>query len=1472
MIKRLLKIVRGVVITLVVVYGLAVALLSLPWVQHHVSVAVERELSRMLDTRVAIGHITFGYPNRVIMDDVEMDDREGNELMKAARMAVRFEWMPLLRHGRISMHTVQLFGLHAHISRPTPDEELNMQFLIDALASKDTTAKTPLDLRINSLLVRRCHVKYDVKSEAQTPGVWNPHHLSVNNINATIALKALNADSINAQVKRLDLNEQSGFRLEGLEMRLLANRHHVRLEDFDMQLSKSRIRFDAISAVFPTTDGSEPFIIEGRTENSYLTPSDVASLVPALQHFDETLHLSASIRGKGRQWQSPSLRMYTQKRQVTMELDGVALHLPADTTERAYVKAEVKHLQVTPEGIPLLWHNLQGDDIPVPEMLTNVQHVLFDGDVEGTIDDLRTRGHLATGIGEVVADARLHTSGERVLTCEGYVKSDSLDMHTLLGNEQKLGVVAMNLEFKGQQAPHVPANLYLKGDIPTLHYSGYEYRHIELDGLFKENSFDGLLALSDPNVALQMDGHFSINGGIPTFDLMTRIDHFRPHDLKLTTQREGYEYAAVLKAHFSGNNINNFEGSLSVDSLWAHLPNDTFFMPQFAIRAENIGEGERLMTIASEAVQARIEGRYSYKTLPNSFGQIVAQYLPSVFEKAPTKRDEADNEFTFDIRLTDSKLYPYVIGLPLKIHPAATMKGFISNKDERVEIACDVPNLTYNDEEYEIGKIRCYNSPDNIMANFSIAKHMATGSRVALMVDAQATNDTLNATLSWGNDSPNTYAGNIDIETFFGKTSGKNTPLKAEVNIKSSEIIINDTVWDVAASTVRLDSGYVDIQGLGIRHGNQFLSVNGRLTDKASDSLIVDLSRMSVEYILDVVRFKAVKFSGLATGKVRVDGVLGDMQAHTDLHVEDFRFNHGLMGDMDVNARWDDEVGVVLDADIREADSVAHTTVEGFISPQQKGLDLQIGAHNTSLAFLNSFIGGIFADVTGRATGDVRLHGSFKELNLEGKAIASASLKPHILNTPFRIMNDSVILTTEAIEFPNVKAFDPDGNPVRLNGELSHHHLKDMGYDFNINIDRACFYDTDDFGGMPFYGKIYGSGDVHLYGGGNMLNVDGNVTTERGTLFVFNMSEPDALTDNHFITFIDRTPRPQHVVVDNLRLFQRTQDTADEEGTPLQVAINANIDATTDADVRVIMNMRTGEHIAANGEGNIQVAFTNENTTLRGNYVIGSGQYKMLIQDVIHKDFQLQQGSEVVFTGNGGEAELNLKAVHTVNSASLSDLVPDATFNQNTVKVNCVINMSGNLDNPTLDFDLELPTVNEEERQLVRSAISTDEQMRRQIIYLLVVGKFYTYDYSAPEDRQSSDAMTSLLSSTLSGQLNNLLAQALNVSNWNFSSNFSTGQEGWSDLEVEGILSGRLLDNRLLINGNFGYRENEMRNSNFVGDLDLQYLFTENLRFKAYNMTNDRYFAKQTFNTQGIGFIFKREFDNWRNFFKLRKK
>ena len=327
----------------------------------------------------------------------------------------------------------------------------------------------------------------------------------------------------------------------------------------------------------------------------------------------------------------------------------------------------------------------------------------------------------------------------------------------------------------------------------------------------------------------------------------------------------------------------------------------------------------------------------------------------------------------------------------------------------------------------------------------------------------------------------------------------------------------------------------------------------------------------------------------------------------------------------------------------------------------------------------------------------------------------------------------------------------------------------------------------------------------------------------------------------------------------------------------MDLYINMMVDATPDAQMKVIMDPVTGDHIAARGNGNLQVNYYNKGSfRMFGNYIIDQGVYKLSMQEVIRKDFALQEGGTISFSGDPYHANLDLQAVYTVNSVSLSDLSTDATLNKSTVKVNCIMNLTGSLANPSINFDLDLPAVSEEDRELVRSATSTEEQMNTQIIYLLTIGKFYTVDYGNNANR-SSNATSSLAFNTLSGQLNNMLSQWTENKNWNIGANLSTGQEGWSDVEAEAILSGRLLNNRLLINGNFGYRENVLANTNFVGDFEAIWLLTKNgdFRIRGYNQTNDRYFTKSTLTTQGIGFIYKKDFDKWselfRWFFKNRK-
>ena len=144
----------------------------------------------------------MGLLNRIIVEDVLLEDRRGREMLKVARLSAKFEILPLLK-GKITITSVQLFGFSANMERETPQSPPNYQFVLDAFASKDTVKKeNSLDLRINSILIRRGRMSYHVLSEEETPGKFNAKHIQLQNIIANISLKALSKDSLNLGIKR----------------------------------------------------------------------------------------------------------------------------------------------------------------------------------------------------------------------------------------------------------------------------------------------------------------------------------------------------------------------------------------------------------------------------------------------------------------------------------------------------------------------------------------------------------------------------------------------------------------------------------------------------------------------------------------------------------------------------------------------------------------------------------------------------------------------------------------------------------------------------------------------------------------------------------------------------------------------------------------------------------------------------------------------------------------------------------------------------------------------------------------------------------------------------------------------------------------------------------------------------------------------------------------------------------------------
>lgn len=1453
--------------TLLGVYLGIIVLLNIPYVQGKLSVFVAKELKTILNTEVSVGRIDMGLLNRIIVEDVQLHDRRNEELLKVTRLSARFEFLPLLK-GKVTISSVQLFGFTVNMNRETPESVPNFQFVLDAFASKDTVkTESNLDLRINSVLIRRGRIAYDVLSEPETPGKFNANHLSIRNLAATLSLKALRSDSLNAAIRRISFDEQSGFSLQKMSVKVTANNHRLDIKDFGVELAHTTLKVDSLTLKYDSLP-ELPKMAENVTYDGSLKAmvvlKDIAPFVPALSRFEEPLDLRMEFSGHGQNLDCPSLRLTNNHGLMIM---GETALSNWDAGMDMYIYGKLANLTMNKEGMDFLMTNLTGK---VPPIVQRLEYVRFNGEAAGYLHDLTVTGLFHTGVGAVKADVMMSIDEEsKSRTSSGNVASEGLDLGKLLNQEKKLGLVDFNVKLKGfNYKNHYPES-YIKGVVSSFEYSQYQYENIMLDGVYKDGGFNGKLSMDDENGSVQIDGNFNIAKEVPDFNLKAAIRNLRPHDLHLSDKYEDADISLNLMADFTGKSIDDMNGRISLDSLQLNAPDGgDYFLDNLTITAGQVSEGKELR-VNSSFMTAVVRGEYSHHTIPASVIQTVQRYIPSLLSIKDNMPDPHNN-FKFDIRLESAEVFSKLFQIPLELHLPVSIGGYFNDGEEKLHVEGYFPDFKYNGTHYDSGVLLCENPSDQFKCSLRGAMLMKSGAMLNLSVEANAKDDRLETTVNWGNNTNVTYGGKFAANTRFFKTEGSRPILQADIDILPTRVVLNDTVWNIHPSHIAVDSGRVFIDNFLFEHKDQYLRVDGRLTPKETDSCRVDLKNIKLDYVLDIVQFDDVLFGGLVTGKVDLKSVMKDPVMQTRLNVHNFSLNHSLLGEADITGVWDKELGGVrLDAKIAEQ-GISATHVTGYVSPKLKGLDLLIHADSTNVGFLQPFIDGIFSDINGRVNGHVRLYGDFKHLDLEGEVRAKMDAKIDVLNTYFQIRDDSIHISSGSLDFRNVRVYDREGHDGLVNGYLHHTKLKNLMYHFNIHGNNLLMYDTREAGEMPFYGRVYGTGNVVLNGGNNAMTVDASLTTGNNTSFTYITGVTTEAASNQFITFVDKTPKRIHDNVEtNLYHHSNVQKDKEEEGPPMDLRINTLIDATPSATMKIIMDPVAGDNITATGNGNLQVNYFNKGDfRMFGRYVIDQGLYKLSMQEVIRKDFTLQSGGTVTFTGDPYQANLDVQAVYTVNSASLSDLVADPSRNQGTIKVNCLMNLTGSLSNPDIKFDLELPTVREEDRELVRSVTSTEEQMNTQIIYLLGIGKFYTYDYT--NNDQSSNAASSLAFSTLSGQLNNMLSQWMDNKNWNIGANLSTGEKGWTDVEAEAMLSGRLLNNRLMINGNFGYKENVMANTNFVGDFEAIWLLTKNgdFRLRGYNQTNDRYFTKSTLTTQGVGIMYKKDFNKWDDLFR----
>lgn len=1471
--KRLRKIIRLLVGIILSAYLLLLILVKFSPMQQLLTQAVAEALEERLGTEVRVGELEVGLFNRVLLHDIYVSDRSRRPMLQAklatAKLSLRSLFQP-----QLVLRSISLLDAHIHLYKASPDAPLNCQFVIDAFSSKDTHKPSALNLRIGSLILRRVNVSYDESYKPASPGRFNPAHLHITGLNANISLREISLRQLRLRIRSLAFTEQSGLQLENLSLYIEATRTAALIHHLDLRTAASHIRLKDIRATYDVRRSFHDLLptlsFDGEINKALLSSEDFRPFIkfPAQAHL--AVSLSARLSVSPRRLRLDGLQITEAGNRLSMT-GNLSISRSQDKLQSITLRKGQLHIS------PDLSRNLVSWATPDTSLVRMAERA---GELSATIEGIYARQEgdahlrLTSAVGNF--EGYILWKGEKLRT--GFSLT-SASPAAFLGKPRLPESVNIHGQATLQFARHKVSHAAGSVTIPRLVWNGRTLGSINLVGSWQDGKIQAQVGSTDPAARLQARTTAAFVGKrCEQLSLQAHIEDFRPTLLGLSSPYGAASFGGTIEADLTRRPSGSPRGHVSLSRFrMTDSPRGDYELQNLEARFTDGQDGGDHLRLQSDFLDADIDGPLSPALFLASGKSLLARALPGLVNTGK-RNAPAGKRWTFRTTLKRTDVIEKMLAADFTLQSPLHLDGMLDGGAGRSSLQLWTDGFAYAGQGF--GRTTLYLTGAGDRYNCLTQTHrQIAGKDISLAARFQTADSSLVSDISWDGNTPKRYNGQFKSTTRFLPSSGGGTSFA--MHIHPSQFFLADTLWHIASGNLSLHGKQLTIRGVNVGHADQSLAIDGRLAPGKGDSIVARLHGIDISYLLGFVNFHAVEFGGRADGEAVFTQKDGTPQVRAHLNLPAFTLNGSTMGATLLHGGWSKaDNRILLDADMRPADiPEAHTRVQGFVDLAAKGLELHIGAEHTDLRFLRRYMEGIFENFEGEATGQVNLYGPFKALDFNGSVKADASARIPATGVSYKVKGGTVDFSPGKFAFHNFRLSDNRGGGGQADGTLRHTHLKKLRYDFSLTANRLLCYDRPAMPGLPFASTTVGTGNVRLSGRPGFFTADISLRPDAPTTLTYTLGGTDTpATSGSMVRFHNAAAPATPVSTDGTA--SAPQEDVPESTT--DITLNFLINATPAAQVKIVTDPRAGDAITAWGSGPIRAVWHNKGSfEMYGTYEVSRGTYRMSIQDVIRKELTLRSGSKLTFTGPPMQADLDLHAAYTINGVSLGDLGFSTGFSGKTARVDCLLNIGGKARSPQVSFDLDLKGISDDEKQMIRQLIATDEDMNRQAIYLLGIGRFYTASATSGEasssttsSQQSSAAMRSFLSSTLTGQLNSAISSALGgQSHWSFGTNVATGTLGWSELEVDGLLQGRLLNDRLLINGNFGYRDYPTYTSNFVGDFDVRYLLTPRgtISLRAYSETTDRYFTKAALTTQGIGLTLQRDFSRFKQLFQWKR-
>ncbi|MCR9101277.1 MAG: translocation/assembly module TamB domain-containing protein [bacterium] len=1200
----------------------------------------------------------------------------------------------------------------------------------------------------------------------------NYQHMDVFDINIGINEFSFCSDSLDfsGQVEEFNLRDLSGFVLEDLTVGngRVWNRG---LELYDLQLKTPYsdigdtliFKYDTYEAFKSFPDEVE---LEAHLSNASVTLKDIMTFAPKLKsnaffwdNRDRKLYIDGLIEGTVNDLDAEDMYLALENRRLVAQgnLRTRDLTYPDFRT----INLQLDELRTNMTALRQLFPKFQP-----PEAFDRLGWLYFTGRFDVLFSDYIAYGTLNSALGRAEMDMKVRnlTGNRAEASYSGSLSLVDFDLGGFTQN-QDLGLVNFSSSVRnGKGLTAETATADLSAEVQSFIYKGYNYTNANLTGLLKKNQFSGDFLIQDEHIDFSFNGQFDMTDSVPRFNFFASVNQLSL--LPLNLSQKDIHLSGDVSLNLQNSTLSELEGRGRVkDVEILHRNQDTIQVDSVVFVSLFEPGGRKRFSVDSDLMNGYLLGQFDVLDIGPALMDYLERNHNGFFERLGMKkprRQPKGNEFIYDFDIVDTKgvlaLFEPRLG-PLQ---GVALNGYFDNEKDSITVELRVPRFRFGNIALNDAGLfaRLVDSVGSI--NFRVEEPVLNDKRrfAPVHILADLDRDTLDIGLAYQVEGLSMLDNlNLNAELYLLDS------LNYQLRFKRSNLVLLQKLWEIEPDNyITFRKGYVATEHFRLKNEERII----QLRSKGEKGLQLALNNFDFSFIDDIWEYEELDFGGPFNMVAEVDNIFKMEGLNATVMADTFLVNDDDWGALrldanaaDLKSRFEGYLAITKDT--------SQLIAEGFFNPEdtrrarrggdrEKAQYFNIGLNVTSFPVNigEYWLEGTIKNTVGYFDAGASIYGFPGAPHIEGEIkVRDGATTIDFLQTRYYFDDARIEAKDFLFDATGVVVKDKYNNTATITGGITHSYLKDLGINAEINTDRFLALDTDKEDNDLFYGHALGDGQVTFKGPLRKIDIYVNATVGKDTRLVIPVSYGSNASELNFINF---KKQEAEVPLDQ-------QSNTELNGVSLEMDLNI----TEEAQGEIIFDEQAGDIIKGTGRGNIRILVPrNGEFEMFGDYNIEQGEYLFTLYNVVNKDFDINRGGVISWSGDPFEAQIRLEAEYAGLSTPVANFIQEYLIDapddlkqgaSQPTEVELTMELRGDLLRPIINFDIEFPeligglkTLTDSKLRILRQ---DPNELNRQVFGLIVVGQFLPSDIAI----QGADIFYNTVSEFVSNQLSLLLTE-----------------------------------------------------------------------------------------------------------------